>query len=298
MNSTLSAYGVEINKHLRALGAEFQVKGFASNYQGGTPRSTYTVEVRKHKIGITGKASRFATTLSEGDKRTMGFAFFAASVLADPDLSSKVIVVDDPMSSLDRSRRRSTVNLLVQIGLRAEQLVVLAHDPVFLRDLRDVWIKEKNHKPVAALRIVGAVGGVSDLGAMDLDRECESPFFTDYRLVSDYVAGSVQEHEKVAVALRLVLEGHLHRRFPGHIEQGVMLGSVITEIEKASASSPLRHAQRLVDELRVLNNYASPFHHHTGPDRSTRQPVDPGELRAYARRVLDIVHGAEDDSVA
>ncbi len=74
----------------------------------------------------------------EGDKRTLAFAFFIATVNSDPDLAKKLVIIDDPMCSLDANRKSQTKEILRFISTRAEQLIVLAHDPFFIRDLKEV----------------------------------------------------------------------------------------------------------------------------------------------------------------
>src|SRR5690606_11423656 len=101
----------------------------------GTPGTTYTIKVRGQAVNLKGAENSFKTALSESDKRSMALAFFLAATLDDPDLDKKTVVVDDPMSSLDRNRRANTVKTLVNIALKGDQLTVLAHDPKLLLDL-------------------------------------------------------------------------------------------------------------------------------------------------------------------
>ena len=113
----------------------------------------------------------FATALSEGDKRTLAFAFFVASTLEDSKLASRVIVIDDPMCSLDLNRRHHTRTVLQKIHAKAEQLIVLAHDPYFLRDLRDALIRDDSTTPVAMFQLTAAPHSYTDFASLDIDRE-------------------------------------------------------------------------------------------------------------------------------
>ena len=146
---------------------------------------------------------------------------------------------------------------------------------------------------VAALQIKRAPNDYSDFGPVDLDRECESTYYKNYRLVSAFVAAEmgVDDADTAGVALRPLLEGHLHRRFPGAIPDGVMLGEALSRIADATTPSPLVHAQHHVPELRTINAFAGKFHHDTNPDRMTFRP-DPTAVVTYARRVLNFIHGA------
>lgn len=291
MTTTLTKYRTDINSHLKNLGAHFAIDEIKMNYFGSTPRTDYGITLRGIPIKLTGGRPSFATALSEGDKRTMAFAFFAASTLADNQLDKKIVVVDDPVSSLDRSRREYTTEVLVRISKRCGQLMVLAHDAVFLRDLRKALGKADSSREIVTLQIKRAPGDYSDFGAIDLDRECESAYYTNYRTVDDFVAGTATDHKAAATAMRPLLEGYLHRRYPGKVSDGVMLGAAINQIDKAQAPSPLVHAQSHIAELNQLNTFAGLFHHDTNPDSASETP-DPQSVLAYGQRVLDLVHGA------
>lgn len=53
---------------------------------------------------------------------------FIASVLNDPLLANKIVMIDDPMSSLDVNRRHQIRTILKKIRAKTQQLIVLAHD--------------------------------------------------------------------------------------------------------------------------------------------------------------------------
>jgi wobble nucleotide-excising tRNase len=44
----------------------------------------------------------FRNTLSAGDRNALALAFFFASLERDPQRAQKIVVIDDPISSLDR----------------------------------------------------------------------------------------------------------------------------------------------------------------------------------------------------
>jgi wobble nucleotide-excising tRNase len=291
MTRTLTAYRTNINSHLSNLGAYFAIDEIRTNYMGGAPRTDYGITLRGTSIKLVGGLPSFATALSEGDKRTMAFAFFVASTLSDPDLADKIVVVDDPVSSLDRSRRSYTIEVLVEIAAKSNQLVVLAHDALFLRDLKAALTRSRPNDGMSTFEIARAENEYSTFGSFDVDRECESPYYTNYRTVDEYVSGTSSKHREAATSLRLVLEGYLHRRYPGKISANLMLGQAVDQISSAQPPSPLVHAKILIDELRVLNLYAGKFHHDTNANYAS-VIADPAEVRTYARRVLDLVHGA------
>ncbi|MCZ4061138.1 AAA family ATPase [Pantoea sp. LMR881] len=120
MRNTLGQYEQTINKLLINFGARFSIREISYNYSGGgEPKSEYAIELRGEKLALSGEASSFRTSLSEGDKRTLAFAFFIAVVVSDPGLQNKIVVIDDPMCSLDKHRRTQTLSVLKKFMMAA-----------------------------------------------------------------------------------------------------------------------------------------------------------------------------------
>lgn len=289
MTSTLKQYEVSINVLLKNFGASFSIKGMGANFRGASPRSEYGLLLRGKEVGLEGGTPSFATALSEGDKRTLAFAFFVASTFADPKLAMRIVVVDDPMCSLDLNRRHHTRSILKKLHAKAEQLIVLAHDPYFIRDLRDALRKEEPSAPISLFQLVLAPEDYTSFAPFEVDKECESAYFQHHRLLNECVAGASPDPRSVAKAIRPMLEGYLHRRFPGLVSKSLMFGQVVVLIRDAVAPNPLFHAQNLVAELNDINEYAGQFHHDTNPGADTVTVVA-SELKTYVERALHIVH--------
>jgi wobble nucleotide-excising tRNase len=290
MTGTLQKYEKSINALLKNFGASFSIKGMGANYRGGTPRSEYGLLIRGKDVSLEGGPPSFSTTMSEGDKRTLAFAFFVASTLADAKLASRIVVVDDPMCSLDLNRRHHTRTVLKALHKKAEQLVVLAHDPYFIRDLRDALLKEDNSTRAAIFQLVHSAAGYTDFAALDVDKECESDYFQHHRLLNELADGKNPDARSVAKAIRPMLEGYLHRRFPGLIQKSLLFGQIVVSIRDSLATSPLSHAQNLVTELNEINEYAGQFHHDTNPGGAETVAIVDSELLTYVERSLTLVH--------
>lgn len=290
MTVTLSKYQKTINDMLAKFGASFTIKGLSANFRGSAPRSEYGLLLRGKEIPLEGGPPSFATALSEGDKRTLAFAFFIACALDDQNLASRIIVIDDPMCSLDLNRRQHTRTVLKKIRSKASQLVVLAHDPYFLRDLRDALWREDKTSPVALFQLVGAQNNYTDFASLDIDKECESAYSQHHRLLNEFSAGNGGDTRSVAKAIRPMLEGYLHRRFPGLLPKDHVFGKVVVLIRDSLATSPLSHAKSLVNELNEINDYAGQFHHDTNPDFADSIAITASELKTYVERALSVVH--------
>lgn len=292
MTATLNKYEKSINVLLKNFGASFSIKGMGANFRGTAPRSEYGLLLRGKEVSLEGGQPSFATALSEGDKRTLAFAFFIASTLEDPKLSTRIVVVDDPMCSLDLNRRHHTKSVLKKLHSKAEQLIVLAHDLYFIRDLRDALRKDDAAAPIALFQLILAPSDYTGFASLDVDKECESAYFQHHRLLNEFSAGGPCDTKSGAKAIRPMLEGYLHRRFPGLVPKSLMFGQIVVLIRDAASPNPLRHAQNLVAELNEINEYAGQFHHDTNPGADTVVVVA-SELKTYIERALHVVHRSD-----
>lgn len=291
MQQTLGQYETAINTLLDNFGARFQIREISYNYNGGgEPKSEYVIELRGERLSMNGEEASFNSSLSEGDKRTLAFAFFIAVVMNDPDLQHKIVVIDDPMCSLDRHRRTQTLNILKTIYDSSQQLIIMAHDVYFLKSLRDEFEKRKELQNVACMQVMHSGVDYSDFASLDVNRECESAYYSNHRMVSGYLSGEDYPARDVAIAIRPLLEGYLHRRYPGHVTPGLLFGEIVRKIADAAADSPLVHAGTLVQELNEINTYAGRFHHDTN-SAANSEAIVPGELLAYSRRALSVIYG-------
>lgn len=290
MTKTLGTFEKSINNLLTKFGASFRIEKMDSNFLGKAPRTEYGIKLRGKSVPLEGGSPKFATALSDGDKRTLAFAFFVASSEADASIHTRIVVVDDPMCSLDINRKQHTKTVLKSLHAKADQLIVLAHDPFFIRDLRDALLPKDGQTHVQILQLSHAVDGYSVIAKYDVDHECESVFYRHHRMLKEFCEGIQADQRGVAKSLRPFLEGYLHRRFPRLIPADLMFGQAINFIKEADANSPVSFAQHLVDELKDLNDYAGQFHHDTNPDTSETIQVVQAELRAFCDRALHVVY--------
>ena len=103
------AYGAYINDYLSRFSATFRLGEVQSvNTRSGSSAS-YCVVINHQNVNVTSdEGPSFRNTLSSGDRNTLALAFFFASLDMDPNLSKKVVVFDDPMTSLDEHRSQRT----------------------------------------------------------------------------------------------------------------------------------------------------------------------------------------------
>ena len=160
-----------------------------------------------------------------------------------------------------------------------------------VRELRE-RLAEKKPTPVTLgiIAITRVQHGYSAFGPCDIDDICSSDYYRHHRLVADYVDGkSTVNIRDVAKAIRPLLEGYYHRRFPGKIPRKLMFGQIIALAAQAQPGDPLVYLQPLLKELGEINDYAGQFQHDTNPGYETVPVVD-GELLGSARQALNLIY--------
>ncbi len=298
MESTLSIYQSEINNTLKSLNANFSIEKLKHTYQGtGEPRSEYILKLRNYEVSLVTRDPKypsFSSTLSEADKRTLALAFFAARLKQDKKLSSKIIVFDDPMSSLDRNRRDKTLRLICELSATAIQTILLSHDAYFLRDVKNHAERIKLHTGMIHLyEIRRGLQDYSVLENCDLEGLCASPYYRHHANVSKFVQGDRSVRiESVAQSIRPLLEGYYHRRFPGLISKQMMFGNIIKIISESTPPSPLVHLHANIESLSEVNDYVTQFHHNDGESNETIV-YNETEILGYAKTAIELIekHG-------
>ena len=279
-----------INQYLAKFGASFSITGTKPSWPGGKTSSTYQIQINGHPVDLGDNRTPlgtpcFRTALSAGDKSTLALAFFLARLDRDPALKDKVVVLDDPLSSLDEFRRAHTQQLICDLADRAAQVIVLSHDAFFLKRLCDA-------SEGGRVKVMHIVRGKKDnfrLEPWDVHRDCRPDSQQAYFTIQTYLAEGAPEGElrTVAKELRICLEGSLRARFPADFGEQGMVGEFLKKLREAPEGSHLAESVEAEElaELEALNEYAKQFHHPGAP------PVtNDDELRTFAERTLAFVH--------
>jgi wobble nucleotide-excising tRNase len=138
----LGKYEERINYYLKNFGADYKIIDGTERFVGGQPSLGYRLLINNVPVEIDSEDINdpqpcFRNTLSSGDKSTLAFAFFLARLDIDDDLNNKIVVIDDPISSLDCFRQVYTIQQITRLKNDTQQIIILSHDPLFLRNLWD-----------------------------------------------------------------------------------------------------------------------------------------------------------------
>jgi wobble nucleotide-excising tRNase len=165
----------------------------------------------------------------------------------------------------------------------------LAHDAHFLRELKKRVAKKKLGTTLE-LALHRDADDYSYIDAFDLDDYCSSDYYKHYLLVERFVAAdNTVNLLEVAKALRLLVEGHLHRCFPKKFKEGQTVGEMLEQVKNAKAPDPLARLHPLHPELVSFNEFAAAFHHDTSGG-FPRTEVNAAEVLSFARGALGFIH--------
>ncbi len=109
-------------------------------------RDELRFEVEQNGYRIT-RGGHPATHLSDGERTAIAFLYFLKSLQGtDFDLKTGVVVIDDPVSSLDANSLFSAFGFMKQQTASVGQLFVLTHNFTFFRQVRNWYCNLPNQK--------------------------------------------------------------------------------------------------------------------------------------------------------
>jgi wobble nucleotide-excising tRNase len=280
----ISRYQEGINSYLNKFGADFRIVEKKTQYRGHTPSVDYKILIGNKTISV-GDAETpesepsFRNTLSDGDRSTLAFAFFMSKLDLDSNVSYKVIILDDPINSLDIHRRRATVQEIVRKANTAKQVIILSHDLVFVKNIYDSF-----DKSLIKCLSVKRRGTDSNIQEWDIVTETATDYYKSYYVLEKYLEDGSGDLLAIARSIRPVLEGNLRNCFPTIFVGDKWLGDFIKAINDAESTSLLITLKNspMFDELKAINEYSKDFHHLTFDSTS----INPTELMAYATRTI------------
>ena len=276
-----------VNNYLDQFNAGFRIGSLTpSNIGGGSGSTcTYNVVINNTRIAVRsntntpGKPS-FRNSLSAGDRNTLALALFFSSLDNNPNLADTVVVVDDPMSSLDDHRSLATVQRVRALSREARQTIVLSHNKRFLCGIL-------NRRDGSTTLEIASNGNESTVRNWDASQDSITEHDQSYFLLQGYAANQAGSGREVAAAIRFYLEGYFRAVCPGEFPPGKLLGPFIQNCRQRIGGSGEVMDEKTVAELENILEYANRFHHDTNPAWQTAV-INPTELRGFVNRTLSL----------
>ncbi len=283
----LGRYQQGINAYLQRFGASYRVGPVAEDHAGGQPSCKFSIELRGKTVRTETADKpgevRFKTLLSSGDKRTLALALFLASLDTGKALADTIVLLDDPMTSLDQARELQTIKQCEHLAQRCRQVLVFSHDPLFLRE---VWDSSRTETPTALkVHLRGASSGIEP---WDIVSDTAPKFYTQLYAIKQFIETGNGDLIAIRRMLRPLLETWLRHRRPTHFGPKEWLGGMIDAIRSAGPGSSLAKLLPYLSDLSDINDYTKDEHHGSNPGDSA-STINASQLATYAKLTLDLV---------
>ncbi len=279
-------YGESINRFLSKINAGFRITTPTHTYRGGSPSTSYQIVINQNAVDLGDPDTphdrpSFKNTLSAGDRNTLALAFFLAQLEQDAHRAERIVVFDDPFTSLDSFRRNHTVHQIHRCGESCAQVVVLSHDPGFLKLLWD-RVPPADRKTLQLVRVGEENTAIAE---WDIEKAVMARYRAQLDDLQRFYSDNEGELRDIIQKLRPILEGYCRNVYPAHFIDQDTLGVIVGKIRDAGAAHPLFP---IGDDLDELNIYCRRYHHGENPDAAT-EPIDDAELQGYVKRTLSLV---------
>lgn len=281
-------YQAAINRYLNRFNAGYHIDAVTAVNTRGGPSCTYKVVINNTAVAVAGGSPQpgehsFKNTLSTGDRNALALAFFFASIELDPNLATKTVVIDDPVSSLDEHRSLTTVQEIRRFSTRVAQVIVLSHSKPFLCR---IW-EGADPTTRAALHVIREGNG-STIESWNVDNDSITEHDRRDAGLRDYLANGAGNDREIARSLRPHVEAFFRVAYPEHFPPGKLLGQFrgLCDQRVNTAQQILNAAD--IQELRDIVEYANRFHHDTNAAWET-EDVNAGQLTGFVSRVLTFV---------
>ena len=275
-----------VNNYLQEFNAGFRIDSLVPANLGSSSGSTCTYNVVINNIPIAVRSANspqgepsFRNSLSAGDRNTLALALFFSSLDQSLDLDKTVVVIDDPISSLDDHRALTTIQAVRGLSERAGQTIVLSHNKRFLCD---VW-NGADHKECLSLEIARN-GAKSTIRAWDVSKDAVTEHDQRHILLQEYASSQAGNKKEVAAAIRLHLEGFLRVACPDNFPPGQLLGRFLGDCRNKVGSPDEVLNADTIQKLGYIVEYGNRFHHGTNPAE-----INATELEGFVRRTLSFV---------
>jgi wobble nucleotide-excising tRNase len=220
--------------------------------------------------------------LSEGDKSTIALAFFLSKLDIDPNQQNKILIFDDPLSSLDTNRRTYTIGIIKALVSQLKQVVVLSHNEYFLHEVgKDIAASDK-----VTLRIKeNFAAKASKIETCDLNELVKIEYFKHIEALEEFRINS--DHSKkdsVLGWLRNVLEAHLRFKFYREIRSMTgqqTFGRLITFLDNFPAIfKDNSNRISIISDLHLINGVSWKPHHGDPTPNYTTLGMNPNSITA------------------
>lgn len=251
-------------------------------------RTTFYLQFGPNRVTFESREQghEFRYTLSEGDKNALSLSVFLAKLSFIPNPENWIVVFDDPLTSLDSSRRYLTVKQLAKTAEMVGQLLVLTHDAGFAADL-----EREVRGAKLSLELIASQAG-SQFALREHQKQNVTGLFRDIETLVAFQAGGATDEaqrREVVRCLRPILEGIVRIKYFDRLGKKEWLGDFIEAVRAASPTDELHRLKMsgTLDQLCDVNDYSKGFHHSSPGE--PRDFIDEQELCTMVNMTLSVL---------
>lgn len=238
----------------------------------------FNVEETGYRIVRNGQT---ADSISEGEKTAIAFLYFLKLLQdRDFDIQNGIVVIDDPVSSLDSNALYYAFGFMKNRVKDAGQLFLLTHNFLFFRQVKD-WFSFLSRSDVGHYMLeVGKSGGNRNSRLVRLDpllKDYESEyhylFSLVYKAANTENGGDLAQYYYLPNVVRRLLEAFLEFKVPGK-----------TCLHKRLQDVGFEDARK-----ERIRRFCETHSHSRVIDEPEQDPVILGEANSIAQDVMDLI---------
>jgi len=235
--------------------------------------------------------NKLRNCLSDGEKTALAFAYFLSKFENERETQEKrsksIVVIDDPVSSLDANRLYSTAYLIRDNFKTAKQLIVLSHNFLFLKFFNSSYGGQTNCMFLNGDKL-------SELP--EELRNFESPYFYMLKCVMEFADGTDSDSYQNAKKylpnyIRRVLETFLSFKFAKIKKDSGSRSPGLNDFDKSIESLNIEDSIKQELKLKIKNIVKIADQHSHGNAQLTEENfyIAEDELKYLAQDVVTVI---------
>ena len=277
-------YMNKINSYFDQFNTGFTLAEFTYADRKGGPTSTYKLRINNQNLKVDSETlyidqPSVRNSLSSGDRNTLAFAIFFTSLDQDPKISEKVVIIDDPMSSLDEHRSSATIDAISYLMRKAGQVILLSHNKNYLYK---VWESDNQAKCYTLETEQSGEGTM--FCEWDIRQDMKDEHYKRDLLLRNCTSNQSVCTKAVVKEIRLHLEAYLKHSCPTHFPPEITLGRFISKCKEKIGSDEEILSKTRLDELDSINKFARDYHHENDVLGNKTQ------IQSFVKRTLKFIN--------
>ena len=246
--------------------------------------SDLSISVQEDNYVIT-RAGQPASDLSEGEKSAIALLYFLHSLTADDiDPGELVVVLDDPVTSMDTNSMINAVSFIRNRIPEVNQLLVFTHDFNFTKEVIK-WYRSESDLPQRQFYMIEVTHSEtlrnSSLIEMDsklirFDSEYHYLFDQVQRCAEQRGSGSLSLHHYMPNVMRRVIESFAGFKYPSAV-------NTTTKFKR------LRNSGFPKQKIDAIESFTNSFSHGTDAGGQDPDPLRFHSAPQMAQDVLDLI---------